>query len=98
MGDYKFQLKRSRHNKVPSSIEKYLDDLIMKPFVRIPTFDSRKLGQYTKELKSKGLLKIYWNKDEDHSIAILKFNNFLHPNSVKKNNGLFPEYVFKNLF
>ena len=70
--------------------------LIMKPFVEIPTMSSKKLGQYTSELKNKGLLRIYWNKDANESIARLKINNFVRPNSVFKKQGKFTEYVFED--
>ena len=93
---YVFRLKRSRHRPPPQDVERILDLLIMKPFVEIPTMSSKKLGQYTSELKNKGLLRIYWNKDANESIARLKINNFVRPNSVFKKQGKFTEYVFED--
>lgn len=94
---YVFSLKGCRHKRVPRDVEYLLDQLIMQPFVEIPDSSlSKKLGRYTSELKNKGLLRIYWNKDDNASIARLKINNFVRPNSVFKNKGKLTEYVFKD--
>jgi len=95
---YIFNLKASRHNSVPKDIEIFLDYLITKPYLPLPNANfSRKLGKYTQELKKKGLLRIYWNGLDQDSIAILKINNYIRPNSVFKRKGKQIEYVFEDV-
>ncbi len=92
---YEFHLKRSRHSPVPKDVEEVIDRMMNRPFIRIPEGQTtKKLGIHAKELKKRGLLKIY--KGPDETIACLTINNFVEPNSILKISGRSVKYRFKN--
>ena len=94
---YVFPLKRSKHAPVPKEIEFYMDKLINEPFVILPDPNlSWKLGVYAKELRERGILHLSSDIKLNEPIAVLKINNALRPNSVKKRKGKTIEYIFQD--
>lgn len=95
---YTFSLKRSKHRSVPTEIKNIIDELIEQPFVILPDVSyNKKLGIYASELRRLGLLHISTDSMLNESIARLRINNYLKPNSVYKKTGKRTEYIFDTL-
>ena len=59
---------------------------------------SFKLGKYTNELRNNGLLHLSTDTRLGEPIAILKINNYVRPNAVKKKKGFTIQYIFEDTF
>ena len=81
-----------------ADVEEMMDDLISNPMIIIKNKQkARKLGQIAKPLRDEKILHISPDKVLNESVAFLKCNNVIKPNSVVKHKGKHIKYEFDSL-